>query len=76
MSESLDSVFRSLKKIVPNEAQDAQKKLERSDEAIKIMGRMRAGQRVTLCGSDAAAAAEEWRHVAEQYQSAIEQKES
>ena len=38
------------------------------------MGRMRAGQRVTLCGSDAAAVAEEWRHVAEQYQSAIEQE--
>ena len=37
---------------------------------------MRAGQLLTLCGSDAAAGAKEWRDVAEQYQSAIEQKES
>ena len=38
------------------------------------MERMRAGQSLTLCGSDAAAGAKEWRDAAEQYQSAIEQK--
>ena len=36
---------------------------------------MRAGQRVILYGSDAAAVAEEWRDVAEQYQSAFEPNE-
>ena len=40
------------------------------------MERIRAGQRVILCGSDAAAVAEEWRDVAKQYQSAFEQNES
>ena len=33
---------------------------------------MRAGQRVILDGSDAAAVAEEWRDVAKQYESAFE----
>ena len=35
------------------------------------MQRMKAGQRVILYGSDAAAVAEEWRDVAKQYQSAL-----
>ena len=57
--------------VVPNEAQNAQKKLKQSDETIRIMERMRASQRVTLRGSDAAAVAEEWRDIARQYQLAI-----
>ena len=76
MSETLDSVITFLKGVVPNEAKKAQRKLERSDNALKIMERMRAGQSLTLCCSDAAAGAKEWRDVAEQYQSAIEQKKS
>ena len=62
--------------IVPNEAQNAQKKLSRSDNALEIIERMRASQWVTLCGSDTAAAVKEWHDVAKQYQSAIELKES
>jgi hypothetical protein len=76
-SESLDSVIIFLKEIVPNEAQNAQKILERFDEALYIKGlesRMRAGQRVTLHGPDPAAVAKEWRDVAEKYQSAFERK--
>ena len=74
-SESLDSVITFLKDVVSNEAKNAQKKLEQSDKALEIMERMRAGQWLTLSGSDAAAGAG-WRYVAEQYQSAIEQNES
>ena len=76
-SESLDSVIIFLKEIVPNEAQNAQKILERFDEALYIKGlesRMRAGQRVTLHGPDPAAVAKEWRDVAEKYQSSFERK--
>ena len=40
------------------------------------MERMRADQRVTLCGSDAAALVEVWRDVFKQYQSTFEQNES
>ncbi|KAF8497558.1 hypothetical protein F5888DRAFT_297648 [Russula emetica] len=73
-SENLDSVILFLKRIVPREAQTAQKKLERFDEALYIMGlesRMRAGRRVTLYGPDPAAVAKEWRDVAKQYQSVL-----
>jgi hypothetical protein len=72
VSESFDSVIRFLKEIVPNEARNAQTKLELSDKALAIMERMRAGQLVALSGLDAAAVAEEWRDVAKQYQSALE----
>jgi hypothetical protein len=65
-------VIRFLKEIVPNEAEDAKEKLKLSDEALKIMEHMSAGQQVALSGSDAAAVAEEWRDVAKQYQSAFE----
>jgi hypothetical protein len=77
VSESLDSVILFLKEIVPNEARNAQKKLERFDEALDIIGlesKMSTGQRVTLYGSDPAAIAEEWRDVARQYQSALGQR--
>ena len=63
-----------LKKIVPREAQAAQKKLGRFDEALNIMGlesQMRAGRRLTLFGRDTIAVAEEWRDVAKRYQSAV-----
>jgi hypothetical protein len=59
--------------IVPMEVQNAQKNLERFDEALDIMGlerHMRAGRRVALHGLDPAAVAKKWRDVAEQYQSA------
>jgi hypothetical protein len=78
-SESLDSVILFLREIVPNEAQNTQKKLERFDEALYIKELeycMIAGQRVTLHGPDSAAVAEEWRDLAKQYQSAAEQKKS
>jgi hypothetical protein len=70
-SESLDSIIIFLKKIVPREAQNAQNKLERFDEALDIVGlerHMREGRRVTLYGPDPAAVAEKWRDVAKQYQ--------
>jgi hypothetical protein len=73
-SENLDSVILLLKEIVPMEAQTAQGKLERFDEALYVMGlesRMRAGRRLTLYGSDPAAVAEEWRNLAKQYQSVL-----
>ena len=71
-SESVDSVILFLKKIVPREAQTAQKNLERFDAALDIMGlehHMKEGRRVTLYGSDPAAIAKKWRGVVEQYQS-------
>lgn len=73
-SESLDSVILFLKKIVPREAQNAQNKLERFDEALDIMGlerHMREGRRVTLYGPGPAAVAEKWRDVAKKYQSML-----
>jgi hypothetical protein len=72
--ESLDSVILFFKEIIPNEARNTEKKLERFDEALYIKGlesRMKAGVRVTLYGQDPAAVAEEWRGVAEKYQSAF-----
>jgi hypothetical protein len=77
VSESLDSAILFLKEIVPNEAQNAQKKLEQFDEALDIIGlerKMSTGRRVTLYGSDPATVAEEWRDVAKQYQSALERR--
>lgn len=69
-----------LKEIVPNEAQNAQKTLERFDEADyikKLKSRMRMGRRVTLLrGPDPAAVANEWRDVAGRYQSVFEREES
>ena len=38
------------------------------------MERMSVGQQVALCGPGAAAVAEEWRDVALQYRSALDQK--
>ena len=76
---SFDSVIVFLKTIVPREVRNAQNNLERFDEALDIMGlerRMRAGQRVTLCGPDPAAVAEKWRDVAKQYQSVLPDDES
>ena len=74
-SESLNSVILFVKEIVPNEAQNAQKKRERFDDPLDIIGlkrKMSAGQRVTLYGSDPATVAEEWRDVAKQYQLTLE----
>jgi hypothetical protein len=76
-SETLDSVILFLKEIVPNEARNAQEKLEQFDEALSIIGlenKMSTGRRVTLYGSDLAAIAEEWRDVARQYQSVLERR--
>jgi hypothetical protein len=75
VSESLDPVIQFLEGIVPNEVENAQTKLERLDTHLEIMERMNTG-RVNLYGSDPAAIAEEWRDVAEQYQSALERKKS
>ena len=72
MSEKLDSLIIFLKKVVPNEAGDAQRKLKRLDEALKTMERMEAGQQLALCDSDPEAIAKEWRDVAEQYQSTFD----
>ena len=72
MSESLDSVILFLKNIVPNEADNAKKKLKQLVEALEIMERMKAGKRMALIDSDPAAVAKEWRDVAEQYQSAFD----
>jgi hypothetical protein len=77
-SESLDSVILLLKEIVPREAQTAQEKLERFDDALYVMGverHMRAGRRVTLYGPDPAAVAKEWRELAKQYQSVLPDEE-
>jgi len=72
--ENLESVLLFLKEVVPREAQIAQKKLERFDEALFIMGledHMRAGRRVTLLGPEPAAVAKEWRDVTKRYQSVL-----
>jgi hypothetical protein len=74
VSESLDSVIQFLKDVVPNEAENAQRKLKRLDKALEIMERMKAGQRMDLCDSDPASVAKEWRDVAEKYQSAFDRK--
>jgi hypothetical protein len=71
VSETLDSVILFLKGVVPNEVENAQKKLKRLDKALETMERMKAGQRMALGESDPAAVAKEWRDVAGQYQSAI-----
>jgi hypothetical protein len=67
VAESLDTVILFLKDVVPNEAENAQRKLKRLDRALEIMERMKAGQRLDLNDSDPAAVAKEWRDVAEQY---------
>jgi hypothetical protein len=67
-------VLLFLKEIVPGEAQNAQKRLERFDEALYIMGleaHMKTGRRVVLQGPDPAAVAEKWRDIAKQYQSVL-----
>ena len=71
--ESIESVLLFLKEIVPKEAQAAQRRLERFDEALPIMGleaHMKTGRRVTLRGPDPGAVAKEWRNVAKKYQEA------
>ena len=53
MSECLNSVILFVKEIVPNGAQNTQKKLERFEDALDIIGlerKMSAGRRVTLYG--------------------------
>ena len=70
-SESLDPVILFLKDVVPNEAENAQRKLKRLDKALEMLERMKAGQRIPLGDSDPSAVAKEWRDVAKQYQSAI-----
>jgi hypothetical protein len=77
-SESIDSVLIFLKATVPKEAQKAQKSLARFDEALFVLGieaRMKTGRRVVLRGPDLAAVAQEWREVADQYQSALPNNE-
>jgi hypothetical protein len=73
-SESIESVLRFLKETVPKEAQTAQKRLARFDEALVVMGleaRMKTGRRVALQGHDSAAIAQEWANIAKQYQSML-----
>ncbi|KAI0267425.1 hypothetical protein BC834DRAFT_842626 [Gloeopeniophorella convolvens] len=73
-TESIDSVLLFLKETVPREAQTAQKSLTRFDEALFIMGleaRMKTGRRVSLRGPDLGAIAQEWRGIAQQYQSLL-----
>lgn len=73
-SESIESVLLFLKETVPKEAQTAQKRLARFDEALVVMGleaHMKTGRRVTLLGPDLAAIAQEWSDVAKQYQSML-----
>ena len=60
-----------LKKIVPKEVQTAQEKLERFDEVLVFMGRMKMGRQVSLYGRDLGAVAKEWRDVAKKYQSVL-----
>jgi hypothetical protein len=71
VSESFDSVISFLKGTIPNEAEAVQEKLKLSDEAIKIMERIRTVEQVALRDSNASAMAEEWRDVANQYQAAL-----
>jgi hypothetical protein len=75
-SESIESVIRFLKDVVPKEAQTAQKSLARFDEALFVMGlevQMKTGRRVALRGpnSNLSEVAEEWRKIAKQYQSMV-----
>jgi len=73
-SENVESVLLFLKETVPKEAQTAQKRLARFDEALFVMGleaRMKTGRRVTLRGPDPATVAQEWSNVAKQYQSML-----
>jgi hypothetical protein len=73
-SEGIESVLRFLKETVPKEAQTAQKRLARFDEALVVMGleaRMKTGRRVALRGHDSAAIAQEWANIAKQYQSML-----
>ncbi|KAH9974266.1 hypothetical protein BGW80DRAFT_1458343 [Lactifluus volemus] len=73
-AESIDSVLIFLKATVPKEAQRAQKSLARFDEALFVLGieaRMKTGRRVVLRGPDLAAVVQEWREVAQQYQSVL-----
>jgi hypothetical protein len=63
-----------LKATVPKEAQRAQKSLARFDEALFVLGieaRMKTGRRVVLRGPDLAVVVQEWREVAQQYQSVL-----
>jgi len=72
--EGIESVLQFLKETVPKEAQTAQKRLARFDEALVVMGleaRMKTGRRVALRGPDSAAIAQEWTNVAKQYQSML-----
>ena len=73
-SESLESLILYFKKIVPREAKNAKKKLERFDVALDTMGlerHMKEGRRVILFGPDPAAVAKKWRDIAEKYQSML-----
>jgi len=73
-SKSIESVLQFLKKTVPKEAETAQKRLERFDKAVLVMGldvHMKTGRRVGIRGSNPAAVAGEWRDAAKQYQSEL-----
>jgi hypothetical protein len=77
-SESIESVLLFLKEIVPKEAQTAQKRLERFDKALLVMGleaRMKTGRRVAIRGPNPAAVAKEWHDAARQYQSVLPEDE-
>lgn len=67
-----------LKEIVPKEAQTAQKRLERFDKALLIMGleaHMKTGRRVALRGQNPAAVAREWYDAVRQYKSVLPEDE-
>ena len=75
-SEGIESVLIFLKDVVPKEARTAQKSLAQFDEALFVMGleaRMKTGRRVALRGPNPnlSAVAQEWREIAEQYQSML-----
>ena len=73
--DDIESVLLFLKETVPREAQNAQRALERFDEALPIMGleerMIKTGRRVALSGLDSATIVEEWIKVAKHYRSML-----
>jgi hypothetical protein len=72
-SENIKFVLLYLKS-VPTEAQEAQKRLAKFDEALLVMNleaHMKTGRRVALLGPNLPAIAQEWSNVAKLYQSML-----
>lgn len=73
-AQSIESVLRFLKETVPNEAHQAKRALARFDAALVRMGieeHMRSSRFLSFSRPDAAAIAQEWRVVAQRYQSVL-----